>query len=278
MIRNPYMIVHKSWLAAVFLFLYLPIFALIVYSFNSSTLVTVWAGFSTKWYHAILSDEELVDSLVVSLKIAFCAATMSVFMGLLTAIVLVKYKRFKGRDAFNSMVNSPLVMPEVLIGIALLLAFVTLNKTFGWPEKGLFTIWLSHSLLGTSYAVVTIKSRLQEMDRYLEEAAMDLGCRPFSVFRLVTLPLIKLSLLSAWLLTFTLSLDDVVLSEFTSGPGSMTMPMVIFSRARLGLNPSINAVATIMILIVTIVAIVTSIMSSKREKNLQREQAMALKT
>ena len=259
MIKNPYMIVHKSWLSLVYFFLYVPIFVLIVYSFNSSSLVTVWSGFSFKWYHKILKDAELITSLMVSLRIAFLAATASVIMGLLTAIVLVKYKKFRGRTLFNAMVSSPLVMPEVLIGIALLLTFVAINKAFGWPQNGLVTIWLAHSLLGTSYAVVTIKSRLLEMDQYLEEAAMDLGCKPFGVFRLVTLPLITLSLLSAWLLTFTLSFDDVVLSEFTSGPGSMTLPMVIFSRARLGLNPSINAVATIMIVIVTIAAIGMSI-------------------
>ena len=276
--RNPYMIVHKTWLGLGYLFLYLPIFALIIYSFNASSLVTVWTHFSFKWYQSILNDHELIDSLMVSLRIAFFSATASVIMGLLTAIVLIKYRKFPGRTLFNSMVNSPLVMPEVLVGISLLLTFVALNKTFGWPHKGLVTIWLAHSLLGTSYAVVTIKSRLQEMDQYLEEAAMDLGCKPFAVFRLVTLPLITLSLLSAWLLTFTLSFDDVVLSEFTSGPGSMTLPMVIFSRARLGLNPSINAVATIMILIVTVVAIATSIFSARREKRLQSEASIAIKT
>ena len=276
--RNPYMIIHKTWLGLGYLFLYMPIFALIIYSFNASSLVTVWTNFSFKWYQSILHDHELISSLMVSLRIAFFAATASVIMGLLTAIVLIKYRKFRGRTLFNSMVNSPLVMPEVLVGISLLLAFVALNKAFGWPHKGLVTIWLAHSLLGTSYAVVTIKSRLQEMDQYLEEAAMDLGCKPFGVFRLVTLPLITLSLLSAWLLTFTLSFDDVVLSEFTSGPGSMTLPMVIFSRARLGLNPSINAVATIMILIVTVVAIATSIFSARREKRLQREASIAIKT
>lgn len=278
MFKNPYMMVHKGWLGLGYLFLYLPIFALVIYSFNDSSLVTVWAHFSTKWYFRIIKDTELIDSLIVSLRIAFFAATTSVVMGLLTAIVLIKYRKFMGRTLFNSMVNSPLVMPEVLIGISLLLTFVTINKTFGWPQKGLITIWLSHSLLGTSYAVVTIKSRLMEMNQHLEEAAMDLGCKPFAVFRLVTLPLITLSLLSAWLLTFTLSFDDVVLSEFTSGPGSMTLPMVIFSRARLGLNPSINAVATVMILIVTIVAIATSIFSARREKRLQKEQSIAIKT
>ncbi|MDE2047970.1 MAG: ABC transporter permease subunit, partial [Betaproteobacteria bacterium] len=203
-----------SWMVAVYVFLYLPIVTLVVYSFNDSKLVTLWGGFTFKWYGEILKDQEVIDGLKLSLKVAFLTATSSVLLGTLAAFALVRYPKFFGRTLFNSMVNAPLVMPEVIIGLSLLLFLVAVQRTFQWPDRGLMTIWFGHTMLGISYAAVVVQSRLMEMDKSLEEAAMDLGARPFQVFWLVTLPMISQALVSAWLLTFSLSLDDVVVSAF----------------------------------------------------------------
>ena len=240
----------RGWLGAVYLFLFVPIVALVVFSFNDSPLPNVWRGFTLKWYAALAQDEEMLSGLWLSLKIAFMTACGSVVLGTLAAFALVKYKRFTGRTLFSGMVNAPLVMPEVVVGLSLLLMLVSVQRTLGFPERGMMTIWLGHLLLGMAYAAVVVQSRLQDLNPQLEEAAMDLGARPHQVFWLVTLPMIAQSLVSAWLLTFTISLDDVVLSAFLSGPGSTTMPLVIFSRARLGLDPSVNAVATLIIVVV----------------------------
>ncbi|MEY3272308.1 MAG: putrescine transporter permease PotI, partial [Pseudomonadota bacterium] len=233
----------RGWLAAGFFFLYLPIVALVIFSFNDSPIPNVWRGFTLKWYEALLRDEEMLSGLWLSFKIALLTACGSVVLGTLAAFALVKYRRFKGRTLFSGMVSAPLVMPEVVVGLSLLLMMVSVQRALGFPERGMFTIWLGHLLLGMAYATVVVQARLQDLNPQLEEAAMDLGAKPHQVFWLVTLPMIAQSLVSAWLLTFTLSLDDVVLSAFLSGPGSTTMPLVIFSRARLGLNPSVNAVA-----------------------------------
>ena len=222
----------RGWLGAGFVFLYLPIVALVLYSFNDSAIPNVWRGFTLKWYAALPADSELIAGLWLSLKIAFLTACGSVVLGTLAAFTLVKYKRFKGRTLFSGMVNAPLVMPEVVVGLSLLLMLVSVQRAIGFPERGLATIWLGHMLLGMAYATVVIQARLNDLNPQLEEAAMDLGARPHQVFYLVTLPMITQSMLSAWLLTFTLSLDDVVLSAFLSGPGATTMPLVIFSRAR----------------------------------------------
>jgi putrescine transport system permease protein len=192
---------------------------------------------------------------------------MSVVLGTLAAFALVKYKRFTGRTLFNGMVNAPLVMPEVIIGLSLLLMLVSVQKALGFPERGAMTIWFGHLLLGMAYATVVVQARLQGLNPQLEEAAMDLGAKPFQVFTLVTLPMIAQALMSAWLLTFTLSLDDVVLSAFLNGPGSTTMPLVIFSRARLGLNPSVNAIATVIIAIVAIGTVVASYLIARAERD-----------
>jgi putrescine transport system permease protein len=264
-----------AWMLGVFLFLYLPIFTLIVFSFNASKLSTQWGGFTLKWYQEIFNDREIREGLWLSLKIAFVTATASVVIGTLAAFAMVRFTKFKGRTLFSGMINAPLVMPEVIIGLSLLLMLVSVQRTFGFPERGVMTIWLGHTLLGMAYAAVVIQSRLLELDKSLEEAAMDLGCRPHEVFRLVTLPMISQSLLSAWLLTFTISLDDVVLSAFLSGPGSTTLPIVIFSRARLGLSPTINAVAAIMIFIVAIGVIFGSLWLARNEKRRAAEQAAA---
>jgi putrescine transport system permease protein len=268
----------RGWLSLGYLFLYVPILALVVYSFNDSPLPNVWRGFTFKWYAALARDTELLGGLWLSLKIAFLTACGSVVLGTLAAFALVKYKRFRGRTLLSGMVSAPLVMPEVVVGLSLLLMLVSVQRALGFPERGLVTIWLGHLLLGMAYATVVIQSRLQAMPPQLEEAAMDLGARPGQVFWLVTLPMIAQSLVSAWLLTFTISLDDVVISAFLSGPGSTTMPLVIFSRARLGLNPSVNAVATVIIVLVAIGVIAASWMIANAERKRQAELAAAAHT
>ncbi len=265
----------RGWLAFVFLFLYVPIVALVVFSFNDSQIPNVWRGFTLKWYTALATDRELLAGLWLSLKIAFVTACASVVLGTLAAFALVKYRRFFGRSLFAGMVAAPLVMPEVIIGLSLLLLLVAMQRAFGFPERGMMTIWLGHLLLGLAYATVVVQARLQTLNAQLEEAAMDLGAHPWQVFHLVTLPLIAQALLSAWLLTFTLSLDDVVLSAFLSGPGSTTMPLVIFSRARLGLNPSVNAVASLIVLVVSIGVILASWLLARNERQRSRDIAAA---
>ena len=278
MISRAGQLTSRTWLIAAFLFLYIPIFTLVVLSFNENKAVTIWTGFSLRWYAELTNDTQLVEGFFLSLRIALMTATASVILGTFAAVSLVKYPRFPGRTLFNGMVNSPLVMPEVIVGLSLLLMLVSIQKQFGFPERGVMTIWLGHTLLGMAYATVVISSRLREMDASLEEAALDLGAKPWQVFFLVTLPLVSQSLLSAWLLTFTISLDDVVLSAFLSGPGSTTMPITIFSRARLGLNPTVNVVATLTVLAVGLGVVAASVWMSRSEKRRAREMAAALKT
>ena len=265
----------RGWLGAGYLFLFVPIVALVVYSFNESPVPNQWSGFSLKWYEALASDREMIGGLWLSLKIAFWTAWGSVVLGTLAAFALVNYKRFGGRTLFSGMVNAPLVMPEVIIGLSLLLMLVSMQRVLGMPERGALTIWFGHVLLGMAYATVVVQARLLDLNPQLEEAAMDLGARPWQVFTLVTLPMISQSLMSAWLLTFTLSLDDVVLSAFLSGPGSTTMPLVIFSRARLGLNPSVNAIAALTVLVVSVGIIAASIVLARTEKRRARDIAAA---
>ncbi|MBT9458959.1 MAG: ABC transporter permease subunit [Burkholderiaceae bacterium] len=265
----------RGWLGLGYVFLYLPILALVIYSFNDSPIPSKWGGVTLKWYAALAEDREMLSGLWLSLKIAFYTACGSVVLGTLAAFSLVKYRRFKGRTLFAGMVSAPLVMPEVIVGLSLLLMLVSMQRWLGFPERGTLTIWLGHLLLGLAYATVVVQARLQDLNPQLEEAAMDLGARPLQVFALVTLPMIAQSLLSAWLLTFTLSLDDVVLSAFLSGPGATTMPLVIFSRARLGLSPSINAVATVIIVLVSIGVIAASYLVAHKERQRSRDLAAA---
>ena len=264
-----------GWLAMGVVFLYLPIVALVVDSFHDSPVPNSWRGFTLKWYSALAADDEMISAFLLSMKIAFFTACSSVLLGTLAAFSLVKYQRFTGRTLFTGMVNAPLVMPEVIVGLSLLLMLVSVERALGFPERGVLTIWMGHLLLGMAYATVVIQARLKELNPQLEEAAMDLGARPWQVFTLVTLPMISQSLMSAWLLTFTLSLDDVVLSAFLSGPGSTTMPLVIFSRARLGLNPSVNAVATVIVVAVAIGVVVASYLIARAERNRLLEVASA---
>ncbi|MEO5734559.1 MAG: ABC transporter permease subunit [Rubrivivax sp.] len=265
----------RAWLVAGFAFLYLPIAALVIYSFNDSPIPNQWRGFTLKWYQALATDSEMINGLKLSLSIAFMTACASVVLGTLAALALNRWRRFFGRTLFSGMVAAPLVMPEVVIGLSLLLMLVGVQGLFGFPEKGAFTIGLGHLLLGVAYATVVVQARLQTLNPQLEEAALDLGAKPGQVFWLVTLPLIAQALVAAWLLTFTLSLDDVVLSAFLSGPGSTTMPLVIFSRARLGLNPSVNAIATLVIVVVGVGVLVASWFIAHQERQRQREMAAA---
>ncbi len=267
----------RIWLALGFAFLYLPIIALVVYSFTDSPVPNVWAGFSLRWYTKLMGDEDIRAALFLSLQVAAGTAVGSVILGTLAALTLERHPQFKGRTLFTGMINAPLVMPEVIVGLSLLLMLVATQRLFGVPERGLVTIWLGHMLVGTAYATVVIAARLRDLNPQFEEAAQDLGARPLQVFFLVTLPMIAQSLLAAGLLTFTLSLDDVVMSAFLSGPGSTTLPLVIFSRARLGLDPTVNALATVVIGVVATFVIGSSYLIAKRERRLWKEQQAAAK-
>ncbi len=265
----------RAWLAAGFAFLFLPILSMMVYSFNDSPIPNVWRGFTLKWYQALGSDTALLAGLWLSLKIAFLTACGAVVLGTLAAFALVHYRRFRGRTLFAGMVSAPLVMPEVVIGLSLLLTLVSLQRAIGVPERGMLTIWLGHLLVGMAYATVVIQARLRDLPPALEEAALDLGARPHQVFWLVTLPMVAQSMLSAWLLTFTLSLDDVVMSNFLSGPGATTMPLVILSRARLGLNPGVNAAATLIVVAVGVGVAVAGYLIARAERRRAQEAAAA---
>jgi putrescine transport system permease protein len=270
-------ILPLTWMIVVYVFLYLPIVVLVVYSFNDSRMVTIWGGWTFKWYGAVLHDTEVINGLVLSLKVALATATTSVLLGTLAAFALVRYRRFHGKSLLNFMINIPLVMPTVVIALALLMFFVTVQKALGFPQKGFFTIFIGHTVMAISYASVVIQSRLKEMDKSIEEAAMDLGARPFPVFMLVTLPSISQALVSAWLLAFSLSLDEVVISAFLSGPGSTTLPVVIFSRARLGLSPTINVVGAITVYLVVVAVAASSLLIARRERQRARQAALALR-
>ena len=261
----------KFWLAGVFAFFYLPLAFLVVFSFNSTRQDSVFTGFSLRWYQALVNDSRLVDGFFLSLKVAFLSATLGTLLATLAAYALVRFGAFRGRSLFNAMLASPLVMPEVIIGMSLLLLFVGMERLLGWPPgRGTLTIVLGHALLGMAYASVVIQSRLKDMDRSIEEAALDLGCRPFQVFFLVTLPNMSQALIAAWLLTFTLSFDDVVISEFLAGPGVTTLPQVIFNYARRGVNPSIYAAASLLMLVVTIAVIIYGVHTARQARLSQR--------
>ncbi|WP_339882626.1 ABC transporter permease subunit [Vreelandella maris] len=235
------------------LFLYLPMFVLMVYSFNASKLVTVWAGFSTQWYGELFRDEQILSAVWTSLRIAFFAASMAVCLGTVAAFVMTRYGHFRGKTALSSMVTAPLVMPEVITGLSLLLLFVQMAQITGWPaDRGMATIWIAHTTFCSAYVAVVVAARLREVDHSIEEAAMDLGSPPVKTFFSITLPIITPALAAGWLLAFTLSLDDLVIASFVSGPGANTLPMVVFSSVRMGVSPKINALATLIILIVSL--------------------------
>ncbi len=262
-----------------FAFLYVPILSLIVYSFNESRLVTVWGGFSTRWYGELLRDEQVLEAALLSLQIGVVTATAAVLLGTLAGLLLARFGRFRGRLLFSGMVSAPLVMPEVITGLSLLLLFVSAEQLIGWPSgRGMDTITIAHITFCMAYVAVIVQSRLSSLDESMEEAAMDLGARPAKVFLVITLPIIAPALISGWLLAFTLSLDDLVIASFVSGPGSSTLPMVIFSKVRLGVSPDINALATIIILIVTVFVIIAGVLMSRQEKARARDAQRALQT
>jgi putrescine transport system permease protein len=244
-----------------FAFLYAPIVSLVIFSFNESELVTVWSGFSTKWYGELFSDPQLIGAALLSLQVAALSASIALVLGTLAAVALVRFRRFKGRTLFSGMVSAPLVMPDVITGLALLLLFVAMESTLGWPQgRGMLTIVIAHATFCTAYVCVVVQSRLSDFDRSLEEAAMDLGASPVRTFFDITLPIIAPALVSGWLLGFTLSLDDLVIASFVSGPGSSTLPMVIFSKVKLGVSPDVNALATIIIGIVALGVLAATIL------------------
>ncbi|RKE39637.1 ABC-type spermidine/putrescine transport system permease subunit II [Paraburkholderia sp. BL23I1N1] len=273
---KPNRILSTSILTVGFLFLYIPIVSLVVYSFNESKLVTVWSGFSLKWYGVLMHDAELLTAAWLSLKIALMTASASVVLGTWAGFVLARMGRFRGFTFFTAMINAPLVIPEVIQGISLLLLFVTTQQLFGWPAgRGLLTIWIGHVMLCVSFVAIIVQSRVKELDRSLEEAALDLGATPLKVFFAITLPLIAQALVSGWLLSFTVSIDDVILSAFLSGPGWTTLPLVVFSRVRMGLNPEMNAIATMFITVVTIGVVAANRVILARERRLARDVHIA---
>lgn len=242
-----------------FTFLYLPIVLLIVYSFNASKLVTVWGGFSTRWYSEMLSNQGLMDAAWVTARVGFLSATVATVLGTLAALTLVRHTRFRGRTLFTGMVYAPLVMPEVITGLSLLLLFVSIGF-----ERGFWTVSLAHITFSMCFVAVVVQSRLVSYDMSLEEAAQDLGCTPFQAFYKVTLPVILPAVIAGWMLAFTLSLDDLVIASFTSGPGATTLPMKIFSQVRLGVTPEINAVCTVLIGLVATGVIIASLVNKRR--------------
>ena len=252
-------------------FIYLPMLILVIYSFNASKLVTVWGGWSFKWYAGLLDNTQLMGSVVRSLEIACYTAVAAVALGTLAAFVLTRVTRFKGRTLFGGLVTAPLVMPEVITGLSLLLLFVAMAQLIGWPqERGIVTIWIAHTTFCAAYVAVVVSARLRELDLSIEEAAMDLGAKPFKVFFLITIPMIAPSLAAGGMMSFALSLDDLVLASFVSGPGSTTLPMEVFSAVRLGVKPEINAVASLILLAVSIVTFMVWYFSRRAEESRKR--------
>lgn len=237
-----------SMLSFGYAFLYIPLVSVVFYSFNASSLATVWGGFSTRWYGELFRNEQVLDALFLSIKIAVTSATVATILGTMSGLALARFGRFKGRTLFSGMISSPMVMPEVITGLSLLLLFVTLQQLTGWPgQRGFSTITIAHITFSMAYVAIIVQSRLIAMNESLEEAAMDLGGRPLRVVFDITLPLIAPAMIAGWLLSFTLSLDDLVIASFVSGPGSTTLPMLIFSKVKLGVSPDINALATLII-------------------------------
>nr|WP_139710671.1 ABC transporter permease subunit [Aeromonas allosaccharophila] len=257
------------------LFIYLPMVIMVIYSFNASKLVTVWGGWSLKWYFGLLDNKQLIGSVFRSLEIAFYTAIAAVALGTVAAFVLTRIPHFRGRTLFGGMVTAPLVMPEVITGLSLLLLFVAMAQLVGWPaERGMLTIWIAHTTFCTAYVAIVVSARLRELDLSIEEAAMDLGAKPWKVFFLITIPMIAPSLAAGGMMSFALSLDDLVLASFVSGPGSTTLPMEVFSAVRLGVKPEINAVASLILLSVSLFTFGSWYLMARTEKRRRAEIAM----
>jgi putrescine transport system permease protein len=266
----------KTMLGLGYLFLYIPIILLVVFSFNASRISSSWSGFSLKWYVALFKDDSMLSAAWVSLKIAFTSATAAVILGTIAALVMTRFSYFRGKTLFGALITAPLVMPEVVTGLSLLLMFVTLFAPFGLSPKGMLSIWIAHVTFTMAFVTVILSSRLAELDKSLEEAAMDLGANRLKVFFVITLPIIMPAIMSGWLLAFTLSLDDVVISSFVAGPSATTLPMKIFSSVRLGLNPKINALASLFVVGVSVVAFFAWWLSYRKEKQHHRDIQLAL--
>lgn len=272
----------RSWFRTLslvlgFTFLYVPIVSLIVYSFNKSRLVTVWGGFSTKWYGELIGNQQILDAAWLSLKVGALSATLAVVLGTIAGLVLARFGPFRGRTLLSGMTTAPLVMPEVITGLSLLLLFVTMEQLIGWPRgRGMTTIVIAHVTFAMAFVTVIVQSRMAQLDDSLEEAAQDLGARPAKVFFLITLPIVFPALLSGWLLAFTLSLDDLVIASFVAGPGASTLPMVIFSKVRLGVSPDINALATILVVVVAIGVVIAGFTMARQQRIRDRDAQMAL--
>jgi len=259
-----------------FAFFYIPILSMIVYSFNASRLATVWGGFSTKWYVALFTNDKVIDALILSLKIALVSATIATILGTMSGIVLARYTKFRGRTLFSGLVTAPLIMPEVITGISLLIFFILLGDWIGWPaSRGFTTITLAHITFSSVFVTTIVHARMLQADRAIEEAAMDLGSRPWQVMFDITLPVISPAILSGWLLAFTISLDDVVITAFTTGPGSTTLPLLIWSKVKLGVTPDINALATLMVVTVGLGVIAAGIILNRAEKRRLEEERLA---
>jgi putrescine transport system permease protein len=262
-----------------FAFFYIPILSMIVYSFNASRLATVWGGFSTKWYVALLGNDQVIEAAILSLKIALLSATLATILGTMAGIALARFRRFRGRVLFSGLVTAPLVMPEVITGIASLMLFILMAQWLGWPaQRGFTTVTIAHITFSMTFVATVVQSRLVQADQAIEEAAMDLGSRPWQVLRDITLPVISPAILSGWLLAFTISLDDVVITSFTTGPGNTTLPLLIWSKVKLGVTPDINALATITVVVVGIGVVIAGIVLNRAERRRLRDQQMAYRT
>jgi putrescine transport system permease protein len=272
--RRPYFLIFA--LIFGYAFFYVPIASMIFYSFNKSRLATVWGGFSTEWYGKLLDNQQVLDAAWLSLRIAFVSATIATILGTMAGMALARFARFRGRTLFSGLVSAPLVMPEVITGISLVLFFIALNGMIGWPTRGFTTITLAHITFSLSYVTVVVQSRLASMDRAVEEAAMDLGSKPLRVLFDVTLPIIAPAIIAGWLLSFTLSLDDVVITAFTNGPGSTTLPLYIFSKVRLGVTPDMNALATIIVVLVGSGVALAGWIMHRADKKRERDVQMAI--
>ena len=259
-----------------FAFLYLPILVLMFYSFNENKLATVWSGFSLKWYAKLLQNDQMLGAAWISIKIAFFTATAAVVLGTLAALAMTRMRWFAGKTLFGALMTAPLVMPEVILGLSILMLFMSFGEMIGFAPRGVMSIWIAHVTFTLAFVTVVLSSRMAELDKSLEEAAMDLGANRVKVFFLITLPIIAPAIVSGWLLAFTLSLDDVVVASFVSGPNSTTLPMVIFSSARRGLNPQVNALATIMVVIVSIGAFFAWWLMYRDEKRKKLDMQLAL--
>ena len=259
-----------------FAFLYIPILSMIVFSFNNSRLATVWGGFSVKWYGKLLHNDQVLQALVLSLEIAFISATVATILGTMAGIALARFKRFRGRTLFSGLVTAPLIMPEVITGISSLIFFILMAEYLGWPAKrGFTTVTLAHITFSLTFVTSVVHSRLIEADVAIEEAAMDLGSRPWQVMQDITLPVISPAILSGWLLAFTISLDDVVITSFTTGPGTTTLPILIWSKVKLGVSPDINALATLIVLTVGIGVVIAGVLLQRGERRRERDTRLA---